>query len=86
MDVELEAKWLNIDHDKMRARLLELGAELAHEERLMTRRVFDFADKQLEKVGGWVRVRNEGDKITMSYKQLSDRSLQGTKEVNLVVV
>ena len=36
-------------------------------------------------LGGWVRVRNEGDKITLSYKQLNDRTIHGTKEVNVVV-
>jgi adenylate cyclase class 2 len=36
-------------------------------------------------VGGWFRVLNEDDKITMSYKQLSDRSVHGTKEVTVVV-
>lgn len=51
----------------------------------MTRKVFDYEDKRLEKIGGWVRVRNEGDKITMSYKQLNDRTLHGTKEATVVV-
>ncbi|OHA55605.1 MAG: hypothetical protein A2388_02095 [Candidatus Veblenbacteria bacterium RIFOXYB1_FULL_43_13] len=39
----------------------------------------------MEKVGGWVRVRDEGDKITLAYKQLNDRSLHGTKEVSVEV-
>lgn len=51
----------------------------------MIRRNFDYPGMRLEKVGGWVRVRNEGDKITLSYKQLNDRTVHGTKEVNVVV-
>ena len=51
----------------------------------MTRKVFDFPDHRLEKEGAWVRVRNEGDKITLSYKKLVDRSLHGTKEITVVV-
>lgn len=85
MDTEIEAKWLNVDHTEMRERLKACGAKLVQSERLMTRKVFDHEDKRLEKLGGWVRVRNEGDKVTMSYKQLNDRTLHGTKEVSVVV-
>lgn len=85
MQTEIEAKWLAINLDKMRARLKAIGAELVQPERLMTRSVFDYPDKRLEKIGGWVRVRNEGNKVTLSYKQLYDRTLHGTKEVTVVV-
>jgi adenylate cyclase class 2 len=51
----------------------------------MIRRNFDYSDMRLDKVGGWVRVRNEGDKISLSYKQLNDRTVHGTKEVTVVV-
>lgn len=85
MNVELEAKWLDIDHDEMRRKLEACGAKLVQPERMMSRRVFDYPDKRLGKDGGWVRVRNEGDKVTMSYKQLKDRTLHGTEEVNLTV-
>lgn len=85
METEIEAKWLNIDHQEFRERLQAAGATLVRPERLMTRRVFDFPDGKLEKVGGWVRVRNEGDKVTMSYKQLNDRTVHGTKEVTVIV-
>ncbi len=85
MQTEIEAKWLNIDLMDFRGRLKNLGGKLVHSERLMTRRVFDYPDKRLEKIGGWARVRNEGDKVTMSYKQLNDRTLHGTKEVTLTV-
>ncbi len=35
--------------------------------------------------GGWARVRDEGDRVTMSYKQLNNRGLRGTRETTLVV-
>ena len=85
MQTEIEAKFLAVDHDKLRGRLQELGAMREQPMRLMRRKVYDFPDLRLEKVGGWARVRDEGDKITMSYKQLNDRGLHGTKEVNLVI-
>lgn len=85
MQTEVEAKFLNANHDALRARLKELGAVCRQPMRLMRRRNFDYPDLRLQKIGGWIRVRDEGDKITLSYKQLNDRSLHGTKEVNLVV-
>ncbi len=85
METEIEAKWLNINIDDLRKKLKGINAKLIHPERFMIRSVFDYPDSSLEKIGGWVRVRDEGDKITMSYKQLNDRTLHGTKEVSVVV-
>lgn len=85
MDIEIEAKWLSVDHDALREKLQACGAELVRPERLMCRKVYDFDDMRLQKVGGWVRVRNEGDTTTMSYKQISDRTVHGTKEVTVGV-
>ncbi|MFZ5391605.1 MAG: class IV adenylate cyclase [Patescibacteria group bacterium] len=81
MKVEIEAKFLDIDVEKIRENLKKIGAVQKNPERLMKRKNFDFSDFRLEKNGGWVRVRDEGDKITLSYKQLNERSLHGTKEV-----
>lgn len=86
MQTEIEAKFLNIDHEELRAKLKSIGAKLVHPNRLMKRKNYDFVDERLEKeFTGWVRVRDEGDKITLSYKQLDDRGLHGTKEVNVTV-
>lgn len=85
METEIEAKWLAVDVPALRRVLRGAGAKLILGERLMLRRNFDFPDKRLEKVGGWVRLRNEGNKTTLSYKQLTDRTVHGTKEVTVVV-
>lgn len=85
MKTEIEGKWLNVDTDDFRKKLASVGANLINSERLMVREVFDFPDGRLDKINGWVRLRDEGDKITLCYKQLNDRSVNGTKEVNLVV-
>jgi adenylate cyclase class 2 len=37
------------------------------------------------KQSDWFRVRDEGDKITMSYKKLIDRTVHGTKEISIEV-
>ena len=85
METELEAKFLDINADSLRKKLKEIGASLVHPEQLMKRKVFDFPDERLEKEGGWVRVRDEGNKITLSYKRLVDRTLHGTKEITVEV-
>lgn len=85
MQTEIEAKFLDIDHAALRTTLKELGAELKLLMRLMKRNNYDFPDLRLQKRGGWVRLRDEGDKVTLSYKQLSDRTLHGTSEVNVTV-
>ncbi|HEY8999669.1 MAG TPA: CYTH domain-containing protein [Candidatus Saccharimonadales bacterium] len=85
MQTEIEAKFLDVNHDTMRAKLTKLGAKCVHQKRLMKRKNYDYANGRLENIGGWVRLRNEGDKVTLSYKQLNDRTLHGTKEVSLVV-
>ncbi len=85
MKVELEAKFLDIDKEKIRKLLKDNGANLVHSECLMRRKNFDYPDSRLEKIGGWIRVRDEGDKITLAYKQLIDRTIKGTREISLIV-
>ena len=85
METELEAIFLDTNADSLRKKLKEIGASLVHPEQLMKRKVFDFPDERLEKEGGWVRVRDEGNKITLSYKRLVDRTLHGTKEITVEV-
>lgn len=86
MQTEIEAKFLHVDHDQIRAKLQELGATCEQPMRLMRRKNYDYPDQALSKrYNGWVRVRDEGDKITLSYKQLNDRTLLGTKEVSVMV-
>ncbi len=80
MQTEIEAKFLDVDVEALRKKLEEIGATQEHPEIFMKRKVFDYPDSRLEKKGGWIRVRDEGEKITLSYKQLNDRSLHGTKK------
>lgn len=84
MKPEIEAKFLDVDHAELRAKLTVLGATCRQPMRLMRRRNFDFPDLRLDRErNGWVRVRDEGDQVTMSYKQVDNREFDGTKEINL---
>ena len=82
METEIEAKFLDIDPIAVRAKLKALGAALIYPEVLMKRKVFDHPTN---KQSDWLRVRDEGDKITMSYKKVIDRTVHGTKEVTIEV-
>ena len=85
MQTEIEAKFLGIKPDAIRGDLKKNKAVLVHSERRMKRKTFDYPDKKLRKSKGWIRVRDEGDKTTLAYKRLIDRTLEGTKEISVVV-
>ncbi len=57
MDVELEAKFANIQLDEMRKKLKKIGATLVHPETLMRRKVYEHPTN---KQSDWFRVRDEG--------------------------
>jgi adenylate cyclase class 2 len=85
MHHEYEAKFLRVDPALVRAVLRERGANLVQPERLMRRKTFDFADRRLDAIGAWIRVRDEGDKVSMSYKQITERTMEGMKEAMVIV-
>lgn len=85
MASEYEAKFLRVDPEDVRRRLKEVGATLVHPERLMKRKTFDFLALSLRAQGAWVRVRDEGDKVTMSYKRIAAETMEGMSEVMVEV-
>lgn len=69
MKPEVEAKFLDTDHDAVRAALNKIGATCQQPMRLMRRTIFDYPDHRLQKANwGRLRVRDEGNKITVAYK------------------
>ncbi|HTE57249.1 MAG TPA: class IV adenylate cyclase [Verrucomicrobiae bacterium] len=85
MQTEIEVKFLGIDHDAVRTRLKKIGAKCAHPMRQLQRVNMDFPDNRLEERGGWVRIRTNGPKTALAYKQLEDWTLHGVKEVEVEV-
>lgn len=65
---EIEVKFLNIDPTSIENKLKAIGAERIFE-KLYRRRVFDYPDLRLHKKGAWIRLRDEGEKITLTYKE-----------------
>lgn len=84
MEIEYEATFLNIDKDDIRGRLTHAGAVLLKPEFIQKRVVFHLP-KGHELKGGWLRVRDEGDRITMSLKVVDGDTIQDQKETCLVV-
>lgn len=84
MEIEYEATFLNIDKKDIKNRLERVGAKLVRPEFLQKRIVFDLP-KGHEIKGGWVRLRDEGDKITLTFKFVSGDRIEGQKEINLIV-
>lgn len=79
MEIEYEATFTNIDKDKMRNKLKEAGAILERNEFTQKRTVFNLPKGNNVK-GGWMRIRDEGDKITMSLKVVDGDNIEDQKE------
>jgi len=76
---EIEAAFIDIDKDEYRSRLKEAGATLVQPEVLMCRSVFDTGPSS------FLRVRDEGRRVIVTYKKVDDLSLTGVNEVNVEV-
>ncbi len=80
MNNEIEAKYLDIDKAAIREKLKAAGALLLDPEKRMRRTVFDTGPNS------YARVRDEGDKIVLTYKNFIDEDdIMGCKEINLTV-
>lgn len=84
MDIEYEATFPDIDKDESRKMFQKAGATLVRKEYMQRRFTFNLPDEERNKTG-WLRVRDEGDKITMSLKQLHGDKIQDQKELCLEV-
>ena len=85
MAIEREIKFLDTDLSVIRAKLQEIGGVCSVPERLMRRTIFDFPDRRLGEKHAWARVRDEGDRVTMSYKRLASIGLEGMEEVEFTI-
>jgi adenylate cyclase class 2 len=67
MHTEFEARFLAIDPDAVLDKLAALSATRVMPRTLMRRIVFKNGD--IEQRGGWLRLRDEGHRTTLTYKQ-----------------
>jgi len=80
MHTEFELKFLGIDSMMLEKKIVEMGGILEQANTLLRRVVFAW-------VTAWefVRVRDEWSKITMTYKNVQSTTIDGVKELNIVV-
>lgn len=84
MDIEYEAKFLNVDKDVMRARLAAARATLVRPEYLQRRIPFDLPGDRRSK-DSWLRVRDEGDKVTLSLKAVDGDRIEDQREICITI-
>jgi len=82
MAKEIEAKFININKSNLIKKLEALGAVKVFDERLLKRYLYSIPFQRNKAL---VRIRDEQDKITMSYKCMRSISLSGMEEVELII-
>lgn len=76
-------KFVDVDIDEIRGRLKKAGAELKHPMRLMRRVLIE--QPEHEQRNAFIRVRDEGDRVTLTYKEQKSATLHGVKEIEVTV-
>jgi len=84
MKTEIEVKFLQVDIDDMREKLKQIGATLKTPMRLM-RRVVIKTPEMRKDLRAFIRIRDEGDRITATYKHFSAQSVDGCSEIEIIV-
>src|SRR3989344_5230473 len=84
MDIEYEAVFFPVVKEDIRERLKKAGAVLIYPEYLQKRIAFHLPLGH-EIKGGWARVRQEADNITLSVKVVDGHGIENKREVFLVV-
>ena len=81
MNIEYEARILDIDKDKLIKRLKDLNARFVGEfdQKRYVYNIIPKAD------GKWLRLRTNGKKTTLTYKSVEKNSIDGTKELEIEV-
>ena len=82
MEIEYEAMFEKIDKNSMRKKLKGIGAKLIKPEFLQKRLIYKLPGNPIDK---WIRLRDEGDKITLTYKQLEGGGIDSQKEIEVEV-
>ena len=77
MKTEIEAIFYDVNPDQIRKKLIRLKAKNTRGKFKMRRVTFAVPNRDIHH---WLRVRDEGDKITVAYKCQLEDGLSGTKE------
>jgi len=83
MVTEFEFKIPDIDINKLSTKIRSQGGDKVQPRHLMKRYTFDMLDSPR---GTFVRLRDNGEKITLTYKQLKSLDIGGVREIETEVV
>ena len=86
MKTEIEVKFTDIVIDEIRKKLKDCDAVLVHPMRLMKRALIEEPHHKADK--SFLRVRDEGDKVTLTFKRrasLMQQSIDNVDELEVVV-
>ena len=81
MKVEHEVRVLEINKQKLIKKIKSLNGKFKGEYN-QKRRIYDFNPKIHDK---WIRLRTDGNKTTLAIKQVANRGIDGTKELEIDV-
>lgn len=81
MHTEYEVRVLEIDKEKLIKRLEDLGAKKIADFDYR-RRIYNFVPKDPNK---WIRLRTDGNKTTLTIKEIKSLEIDGTKEMEIEV-
>jgi adenylate cyclase class 2 len=87
MKSEIEAKFLDVDIEDIRGRLQKASAKLEHPMRLMRRVLIE--QPHHAKEHSWIRIRDEGNRATLTFKRKLHKdgqsTIDSTKEIETTV-
>jgi len=84
MQIEYEATFESVDKDEMRARLQKAGAKLVRPE-FQSRRVTLNLPSGHEIPHAWIRIRDNGQKITQTLKIVDNGKIENQQELEIKV-
>ena len=82
LDTEYEVRVLEINVEDIEKKLEELGAVFCWDH-LQRRYVYDFIPKI---DGRWIRLRTNGDKTTLTIKNIVSSTIDGTQELEIIEI
>lgn len=85
MEKEIEVKFLDVDFNDIRNKLKSISATKTQPMRVFRRSILDYPGNKLQKNNSYVRVRDEGDKICLTYKQFVGEGVDAAREAETEV-
>lgn len=83
MHAEIEVKFIDIAIDEVRGKLEHVGAHCIRPMRLMRRALVE--TDQMRPIDAFLRLRDEGDKVTLTYKQHLKGGVHAANEIETTV-